>query len=214
MKRSGKRLIALLAAVSILMTSFWSSGLVSAAEEETEPTVTLAESGAPAGMTAANGEPQESGETQEATTAGLDESGETEEAMTAEATTAEPDEGSETQEATTGESEEDNETVENETEADVLTREPQSPETSGASQETTAAETTIREAPVKARATDTEAGEPEAQAAEDTFTASYIDSTGTAADLSADLEANFKAYKTNNKAVDGSLTTVDGVWSR
>ena len=55
MKRGRKRLIALLAAVSILMTSFWSSGWVSAAEEETEPAVVQTESSAPVETTAAAG---------------------------------------------------------------------------------------------------------------------------------------------------------------
>ena len=53
MKRSGRRLVALLAAACIGLTSFWSSGLASAAEEGTEPAAVQIESGASQETTAA-----------------------------------------------------------------------------------------------------------------------------------------------------------------
>lgn len=47
------------------------------------------------------------------------------------------------------------------------------------------------------------------------FTVSYVDRTGGVTDLSADLDANFKAYRTKNYTVDSTVgSTVASVWNQ
>ena len=147
MKRGRKRLIALLAAVSILMTSFWSSGWVSAAEEETEPAVVQTESSAPVETTAAAGA-GESSEPGEAA-AEKNENG-TEPIVT-------QTESSTAVETAAPESEKDGELTETPTEAAAAT------ENDAETEKPTSDPSGPRKAPA-APVAEEEAGEPEAQA--------------------------------------------------